>query len=143
DGMLVDAHALPKWVQNPLTARIKIMAKADITERRTPQDGSFTIRHAERLIDVRASVLPTTEGEKFVLRLLDPTAAPRQLDQLGLATHDLERIRTLLRRPEGMILVTGPTGSGKSSTFCAMIQSIYTPHRNIVTIENPVEFNIP
>jgi len=143
DGLLVDAHSLPKWVQNPLTARIKIMAKADITERRTPQDGSFTIRHADRLVDVRVSVLPTTDGEKFVLRLLDPTMAPRELDQLGLAMHDLERIRTLLCRPEGMILVTGPTGSGKSSTLSAMIQAIYTPQRNIVTIENPVEFKLP
>jgi type II secretory ATPase GspE/PulE/Tfp pilus assembly ATPase PilB-like protein/FixJ family two-component response regulator len=143
DGMLVDAHALPKWVQNPLTARIKIMAKADITERRTPQDGSFTIRHADRLIDVRVSVLPTTDGEKFVLRLLDPNALPRQLDQLGFSADDLTRIRRLLRRPEGIILVTGPTGSGKTSTLCAMIQEIYSPQRNIVTIENPVEYKLP
>ena len=143
DGMLVDAHSLPKWVQNPLTARIKIMAKADITERRTPQDGSFTIRHADRLIDVRVSVLPTMEGEKFVLRLLDPNALPRQLDQLGFSADDLARIRRLLRRPEGIMLVTGPTGSGKTSTLCAMIQEIYTPQRNIVTIENPVEYKLP
>ena len=142
DGMLVDGHQLPKWVQNPLTARIKIMAKADITERRTPQDGHFTIRHDGRLVDVRASVLPTTDGEKFVLRLLDPDGGTRQLDQLGFAPRDLERIRQLIRKPEGMILVTGPTGSGKSSTLCAMIQEIYSPQLNIVTIENPVEFNI-
>jgi len=144
DGMLVDGHQLPKWVQNPLTARIKIMAKADITERRTPQDGHFTIRQGDRLVDVRASVLPTTDGEKFVLRLLDPEGgAPRQLDRLGFARKDLETIRQLIRKPEGMILVTGPTGSGKSSTLCAMIQEIYSPQLNIVTIENPVEFNIP
>jgi type IV pilus assembly protein PilB len=143
DGMLVDGHQLPKWVQNPLTARIKIMAKADITERRTPQDGHFTIRHDGRLVDVRASVLPTTDGEKFVLRLLDPGGTLRRLDQLGFAPHNLETIRQLIRKPEGMILVTGPTGSGKSSTLCAMIQEIYSPQLNIVTIENPVEFNIP
>jgi len=142
DGMLVDGHQLPKWVQNPLTARIKIMAKADITERRTPQDGHFTIRHDGRLVDVRVSVLPTTDGEKFVLRLLDPNGAPRQLDQLGFSPRDLEKIRQVIRKPEGMILVTGPTGSGKSSTLCAMIQEIYTPQLNIVTIENPVEFNM-
>ncbi len=142
DGMLVEGHQLPKWVQNPLTARIKIMAKADITERRTPQDGHFTIRHDERLIDVRVSVMPTTDGEKFVLRLLDPNATSRKLDALGMGPEDLAKIRQLIRKPEGMILVTGPTGSGKSSTLCAMIEEIFSPHRNIVTIENPVEFNI-
>ena len=142
DGMLVEGHQLPKWVQNPLTARIKIMAKADITERRTPQDGHFTIRHDERLVDVRVSVLPTTDGEKFVLRLLDPNATSRKLDALGMSPQDLAKIRQLIRKPEGMILVTGPTGSGKSSTLCAMIEEIFSPHRNIVTIENPVEFNI-
>jgi type IV pilus assembly protein PilB len=142
DGMLVEGHQLPKWVQNPLTARIKIMAKADITERRTPQDGHFTIRHDERLVDVRVSVLPTTDGEKFVLRLLDPSATTRKLDSLGMSPEDLEKIRRLIRRPEGMILVTGPTGSGKSSTLCAMIEEIFSPQRNIITIENPVEFNI-
>jgi type IV pilus assembly protein PilB len=142
DGMLVEGHQLPKWVQNPLTARIKIMAKADITERRTPQDGHFTIRHDERLIDVRVSVLPTTDGEKFVLRLLDPNATARKLDALGMGPEDLAKIRQLIRKPEGMILVTGPTGSGKSSSLCAMIEEIFSPHRNIVTIENPVEFNI-
>jgi type IV pilus assembly protein PilB len=142
DGMLVEGHQLPKWVQNPLTARIKIMAKADITERRTPQDGHFTIRHDERLVDVRVSVMPTTDGEKFVLRLLDPNATARKLDALGMGPEDVAKIRNLIRKPEGMILVTGPTGSGKSSTLCAMIEEIFSPHRNIVTIENPVEFNI-
>ena len=142
DGMLVEGHQLPKWVQNPLTARIKIMAKADITERRTPQDGHFTIRHDERLVDVRVSVLPTTDGEKFVLRLLDPNATSRKLDALGMSPQDLAKVRQLIRKPEGMILVTGPTGSGKSSTLCAMIEETFSPHRNIVTIENPVEFNI-
>ncbi|HSD09794.1 MAG TPA: ATPase, T2SS/T4P/T4SS family [Candidatus Binatia bacterium] len=142
DGMLVEGHQLPKWVQNPLTARIKIMAKADITERRTPQDGHFTIRHDERLVDVRVSVLPTTDGEKFVLRLLDPNATTRKLDSLGMSPQDLAKIRQHIRKPEGMILVTGPTGSGKSSTLCAIIEEIFSPNRNIVTIENPVEFNI-
>jgi type IV pilus assembly protein PilB len=142
DGMLVDGHKLPKWVQSPITARIKIMAKADITERRTPQDGHFTVRHQSRSVDVRVSVLPTTDGEKFVLRLLDPDGAARRLDQLGASFADLEKIRMLLRKPEGMILVTGPTGSGKSSTLYAMIQEIYSPRRNIVTIENPVEYNV-
>jgi type IV pilus assembly protein PilB len=142
DGMLVDGHQLPKWVQHPLTARIKIMAKADITERRTPQDGHFTLRHDGRLVDVRVSVLPTTDGEKFVLRLLDPNGSLRTLDQLGMSARDCEKIRQLLRKPEGMILVTGPTGSGKSSTLCAMITEIVSPRRNVVTIENPVEFNM-
>jgi len=142
DGMLVDGHQLPKWVQHPLTARIKIMAKADITERRTPQDGHFTLRHDGRLVDVRASVLPTTDGEKFVLRLLDANGALRTLDQLGMSDRECEKIRQLLRKPEGMVLVTGPTGSGKSSTLSAMIGEIVSPHRNVVTIENPVEFNL-
>jgi type IV pilus assembly protein PilB len=142
DGMLVDGHKLPKWVQNPITARIKIMAKADITERRTPQDGHFTMRHEGRVVDVRVSVLPTTDGEKFVLRLLDPNGTARKLDQLGASFADLEKIRSLLSKSEGMVLVTGPTGSGKSSTLYAMIQEIYSPRRNIVTIENPVEYNV-
>ncbi len=142
DGILIDGHQLPKWVQNPLTARIKIMARADITERRTPQDGHFTIRQGGRIVDIRVSVLPTTDGEKFVLRLLDPNSVPRRLDQIGMAGRDLEVVRELIRKPEGIILVTGPTGSGKSSTLCAMIQEIFTPERNIVTIENPVEFNL-
>jgi type II secretory ATPase GspE/PulE/Tfp pilus assembly ATPase PilB-like protein len=142
DGMLVDGHQLPKWVQNPLTARIKIMAKADITERRTPQDGHFTLRHDGRLVDVRVSVLPTTDGEKFVLRLLDPNGSLRTLDQLGMSERDCEKIRQLLQKSEGMILVTGPTGSGKTSTLCAMISEAVSPRRNVVTIENPVEFNL-
>ncbi|MBI2962314.1 MAG: Flp pilus assembly complex ATPase component TadA, partial [Deltaproteobacteria bacterium] len=104
DGILVDGHRLPKWVQNPLTARIKIMAKADITERRTPQDGHFTIRQEGRLIDVRVSVLPTTDGEKFVLRMLDPNSVPRRLDQIGMDGRDLEVMRELIHRPEGIIL---------------------------------------
>ena len=91
---------------------------------------------------MRVSVLPTTDGEKFVLRLLDPNATSRKLDALGMSPQDLAKIRQLIRKPEGMILVTGPTGSGKSSTLCAMIEEIFSPHRNIVTIENPVEFNI-
>src|SRR6266542_3144106 len=88
DGMLVEGHQLPKGVQNPLTARIKTMAKADITERRTPQDGHFTIRHDGRLVDVRVSVLPTTDGEKFVMRLLDPNAISRKLDTPGMCPAD-------------------------------------------------------
>ncbi|HEX9642350.1 MAG TPA: ATPase, T2SS/T4P/T4SS family, partial [Candidatus Krumholzibacteria bacterium] len=109
---------------------------------RTPQDGHFTMRHEGRVVDVRVSVLPTTDGEKFVLRLLDPNGTARKLDQLGASFADLEKIRTLLRKSEGMVLVTGPTGSGKSSTLYAMIQEIYSPRRNIVTIENPVEYNV-
>jgi type IV pilus assembly protein PilB len=141
DGLLEESSLrLPKWVQDPLIARCKVLAKLDITERRVPQDGRFQIRHMDTLIDLRVSSLPTQFGEKVTLRVLDRAAAPGSLDQFDFSSRDLKCIRHAIGRPEGMILVTGPTGSGKTTTLYGMIAEIMSPTRNIITIENPIEY---
>lgn len=140
DGLLEESLRLPKWVQDPLIARCKVLAKLDITERRVPQDGRIQIRHGDSMIDLRVSSLPTQFGEKVTMRVLDSGKAPASLDVFGFSDRDLACIRHALARPEGMILVTGPTGSGKSTTLYGMIAEIVTPTRNIITIENPIEY---
>jgi len=142
DGVLEDHLQIPKWVQGPITARIKVMAKLDITERRVPQDGHLGVRVREDAIDVRVSSMPTTYGEKIVMRLLDPSNGPRKLGEIGMSAADLATLRGVIQRPEGMILVTGPTGSGKTTTLYAIIQELLSPTINIVTIENPVEYEL-
>ncbi len=142
DGLLEESLRLPKWVQDPLIARCKVLAKLDITERRVPQDGRIQIRHGDAMIDLRVSSLPTQFGEKVTMRVLDSGKAPTSLNAFGFADRDLECIRHALSRPEGMILVTGPTGSGKSTTLYGMIAEITSPTRNVVTIENPIEYQI-
>jgi type IV pilus assembly protein PilB len=142
DGILEESLRLPKWIQDPLTARCKVLAKLDITERRVPQDGRIHVRFQETTLDLRVSSLPTQFGEKVTMRLLDPSRAPKGLDVLQLPPRDLKLIRQAIARPEGMILVTGPTGSGKTTTLYAMIAEIISPTRNIVTIENPIEYQI-
>jgi type II secretory ATPase GspE/PulE/Tfp pilus assembly ATPase PilB-like protein len=124
-------------------ARIKIMSKLDITERRLPQDGHLAVRFGDTVVDVRVSSMPTAYGEKLVLRLLDPSQGLRRLIDIGLAARDLETVVRLIDRPEGMILVTGPTGSGKTTTLYAVIQEIVSPEINIMTIENPIEYELP
>jgi type IV pilus assembly protein PilB len=141
DGLLEESSLrLPKWVQDPLIARCKVLAKLDITEHRVPQDGRFQIRHRDTLIDLRVSSLPTQFGEKVTVRVLDRTAAPTNLDEFDFSSRDLKCIRQAIGRPEGMILVTGPTGSGKTTTLYGMIAEIMSPTRNIITIENPIEY---
>ena len=142
NGILEEGLQLPKWVQSAIVARIKVMAKLDITKRHVPQDGRLKIRAGGRTADVRVSSLPTSDGEKIVMRVLDPTTALRSLDSVGLPRRDLITLRAAIRRPEGMILVTGPTGSGKTSTLYAVIQEIFSPEINIVTIENPIEYEM-
>ncbi len=142
DGILEESLRLPKWIQDPLTARCKVLAKLDITERRVPQDGRINIRYRDVLIDLRVSSLPTQFGEKVTMRILDPSGAPTGLDGFNLAPRDLKCIRHAIARPEGMILVTGPTGSGKTTTLYGMIAEIISPTRNIVTIENPIEYQM-
>jgi type IV pilus assembly protein PilB len=139
-GILEESLRLPKWIQDPLIARCKVMAKLDITERRVPQDGRLRVRFRESLVDLRVSSLPTQFGEKVTLRILDPSSAPTGLDQFHLSPRDLKCIRQAIARPEGMVLVTGPTGSGKTTTLYGMIAEIVSPTRNIVTIENPIEY---
>jgi len=142
DGMLQESFRLPNWVHDPLVARCKILARLDITERRVPQDGRLQVRYRDSTIDLRVSVLPTQFGEKVTMRILNGNGAPSGLDALALSPRDLKCMRHALGRPEGMILVTGPTGSGKTTTLYAMIAEIISPTRNIVTIENPIEFQM-
>ena len=142
DGILEESFRFPKWVQAALLGRLKVMAKLDITERRVPQDGRIQIRYQERVVDLRVSSLPTQHGEKITFRILDSTRAVTSLEKLGFSPAELSRLREAGRRPQGMILVTGPTGSGKSTTLYALIREIFSPTINIVTIENPVEYQV-
>jgi len=143
DGNLQDALTLPKKNQNAVIARLKIMSKLDITETRAPQDGRFKINFEGHEIDFRVSVLPITYGGKVVLRALDKASLSIGLEKLGFLPSPLNTFKTALARPYGMILVTGPTGSGKSTTLYSIINQLNTPERNIVTLEDPVEYELP
>ena len=140
DGSLHDVLTLPKKNQNAILARLKIMSRLDITETRMPQDGRFTISFEGKEIDFRVSVLPTTFGGKVVMRILDKSSINIGLDKLGFLPGPLNTFKAALARPYGMILVTGPTGSGKSTTLYSIINQINTPERNIITLEDPVEY---
>ncbi len=142
DGMLEEGFHFPKWVQNPLVARLKVMARMDIAERRVPQDGRIQVRYQNRTIDFRVSTLPMQHGEKVTMRILDATRALIGLDRLGLAASDQQRLREAAAKPQGMLLVTGPTGSGKTTTLYALIRAIRSTTTNIITIENPVEYQL-
>ena len=143
DGTLVQGPSLPKAVQAAIVARFKIMAEVNIAENRLPQDGKFQFAYGKRRFDVRVSFLPNTHGEKVVLRLLDKSKLVVGLDQLGMPEDVHERFLTLLNRPHGVILVTGPTGSGKTTTLYSALSSINGSDRCIVTIEDPVEYELP
>jgi type II secretory ATPase GspE/PulE/Tfp pilus assembly ATPase PilB-like protein len=142
DGLLRAARSLPAWVAPALVSRLKILASLDIGERRRPQDGRISWAGAEG-VDIRVSTLPTRHGEKVVLRLLRAGVGEAALGDLGLAPHHLERLRRLVELPQGMILVTGPTGSGKSTTLYAALRAIADRPINIVTVEDPVEHQLP
>jgi type IV pilus assembly protein PilB len=143
DGLLCDEQRLPRGVQAQVLSRLKVLARLDIAERRLPQDGSFRIRAQGREIDLRVSVIPLTYGEKIVVRVLDQSAGLIDLDALGCTAERLEQLHAVLRCTRGMILVTGPTGSGKTTTLYAMVQALNEPLRNIVTVEDPIEYQIP
>ncbi|MFA5499631.1 MAG: ATPase, T2SS/T4P/T4SS family [Candidatus Omnitrophota bacterium] len=140
DGSLHDIFTLPKKNQNAVLARLKIMSRLDITETRMPQDGRFKISFEGKEIDFRVSVLPITFGGKVVLRILDKSSINIGLEKLGFLPGPLNTFRTALSRPYGMLLVTGPTGSGKSTTLYSIISQLNTPERNIITLEDPVEY---
>ena len=140
DGSLHDVLTLPKKNQNAVLARLKIMSKLDITETRMPQDGRFKISFEGKEIDFRVSVLPITFGGKVVMRILDKSSISIGLDKLGFLPEPLNAFKMALSRPYGMILVTGPTGSGKSTTLYSIISQLNTPERNIITLEDPVEY---
>jgi type IV pilus assembly protein PilB len=142
DGSLHDIFTLPKIKQNAVLARLKIISNLDITENRIPQDGRFKVRLDKREIDFRVSALPTTFGQKFVLRALDKSNLSIGLDQLGFSSEPVRLFKEAVERPFGMILVTGPTGSGKSTTLYSILNKLNTPERHIITIEDPVEYQI-
>ncbi len=142
DGILYDMYSPPKHVQSKLISRIKIMAKMDIAEKRLPQDGRIEIRIADKNIDLRVSTLPTAFGERVVMRLLDKSAVLLDLESLGMAKTDLARFQQLIKAPYGIILVTGPTGSGKTTTLYSALSILNQPGINIITVEDPIEYQI-
>ena len=142
DGVLQEAEAPPKQLQAAIISRIKVMAELNIAEHRLPQDGHFSFRLEGRLVDFRVSILPSSFGEKAVLRLLDRSQVALQLDELGFAPADLTRLKACAQYSHGMVLTTGPTGSGKTTTLYAMLKSIDRPEHNLVTVEDPVEFQL-
>ncbi len=142
DGALHDFFRVPKINQNAVLARLKIISNLDITESRTPQDGRFKVRTEGREVDFRVSALPTTFGQKFVLRLLDKSNLSIGLDKLGFSARPEQIFKEAIAKPFGMILVTGPTGSGKSTTLYSVLNQLNTPEKNIITIEDPVEYQV-
>jgi type IV pilus assembly protein PilB len=143
DGALIDATAPPKQMQLALASRFKIMSSLDIAERRLPQDGRMRVKVSGKDFDLRVSVLPTVHGEKIVLRVLDKTNLSASIDKLGLDADTFKQVKTAIDAPHGLILVTGPTGSGKTTTLYSALNELNNPQWNIVTVEDPVEFQIP
>ncbi|MFO7708551.1 MAG: type II secretion system ATPase GspE [Desulfobacterales bacterium] len=142
DGILYDLLTPPKWIQPALISRVKVMSKMNIAEKRLPQDGRFDVRVGDQDIDVRVSTIPTSFGERLVLRLLNKSGSLLELQDLGLSPERRELLQKLAASPNGIILVTGPTGSGKTTTLYAILQSINKPGINIITIEDPVEYQM-
>ncbi len=143
DGALMDMPPPPKSLQMALTSRIKIMSNLDIAERRLPQDGRMRMRVSGKDIDLRVSFLPVVHGEKCVLRVLDKSNLTASIDKLGLDPDSFKRFKSAVDAPHGLLLVTGPTGSGKTTTLYSALNELNNPDYNIVTVEDPVEFQIP
>jgi type IV pilus assembly protein PilB len=143
DGVLIDATPPPKQMQLALASRFKIMSSLDIAERRLPQDGRMRIRVGGKDYDLRVSIMPTVHGEKIVLRVLDKTNLSASIDKLGLDADTFAQFKIAIDAPHGLILVTGPTGSGKTTTLYSALNELNNPTFNIVTVEDPVEFQIP
>ena len=143
DGHLREALTVPKKNQNALLARIKILANMDITENRVPQDGRFKIRFGVRDVDYRVSALPVYYGTKIVMRALDRSNLKLGLNTVGFSPENLERFSAAVKKPFGMIIITGPTGSGKSTTLYSILSEINTSDRNIITVEDPIEYQVP
>lgn len=142
DGRMQFSRTLSRSLLPALVSRIKIIGQMDIAERRLPQDGHARIVRGDRQIDLRISIIPTVNGESVVIRILDKSVGVKPLDELGFQTKDLALIRELLTRPQGMILVTGPTGSGKSTTLYALLSELKQQNPHILTVEDPVEYDI-
>ena len=142
DGVLYDLLTPPKHIQSALISRIKVMAKLDIAEKRLPQDGRFDVKIGNTEIDVRVSTIPTATGERVVMRLLNKTSTFFGIADLGVSNNQMEQLKGLVTAPNGIILVTGPTGSGKTTSLYAILSYINTPDINIITVEDPVEYQI-
>ncbi|MFC0680713.1 GspE/PulE family protein [Lysobacter korlensis] len=142
DGVLHDVQQAPRNIQNGVISRLKIMADINIAERRKPQDGRMAIMHAGRKIDLRVATLPTVHGEKVVMRILDNNASGRSMSDLHLLDRNRDTYRSSYTKPYGMILVTGPTGSGKSTTLYTTLQEVSKPEINVITVEDPVEYRM-
>ena len=142
DGSLVDHTIVPKMYEKNLTTRVKLISKMNITETRVPQDGAIKGIVDGKELDMRVSSLPTNEGEKVVVRLLDYSSSLEGLETLGFTANNLKKVKRMLDIPNGIILVTGATGTGKSTTTYSMLQELNTEDRNIITVEDPVEMNI-
>jgi type IV pilus assembly protein PilB len=142
DGLLQEVQRLPKWTQSAIVSRIKVLSNLDIAEKRAPQDGRMVVEVKGRRVDMRVSTLPTTYGEKVVIRVVDQGQTVRILDDLGLIPDDLVRVKKYLARPQGIVIVTGPTGSGKSTLLYASLREIQSVTKNITTVEDPVEYQI-
>jgi len=140
DGMLHSKIKVPAELHPAVVSRIKILAKLDIAERRRPQDGRITVKSGTRIVDIRVSTLPTINGEKVVMRILDKSAAIRKLDELGVDGENMDRILTVIKKPQGMIISTGPTGSGKTTMLYSILNEMMQSTKNFETIEDPVEY---
>ncbi|MEK7707098.1 MAG: ATPase, T2SS/T4P/T4SS family [Verrucomicrobiota bacterium] len=143
DGVLMDATPPPKQMQLALASRFKIMSSLDIAERRLPQDGRMRVRVGGKDYDLRVSIMPTVHGEKIVLRVLDKSNLSASIDKLGLDPDTFQQFKSAVDAPHGLILVTGPTGSGKTTTLYSALNELNSPIYNIITVEDPVEFQIP
>ena len=143
DGVLREIVQPKRALAPLLISRIKVMSKLDIAEKRIPQDGRISLRVGGREVDIRVSTMPSANGERIVLRLLDKQAGRLKLESLGMSERDLKTLRGLVTRPHGIILVTGPTGSGKTTTLYAGLSEINDKSRNILTVEDPIEYNLP
>ncbi len=143
DGVLYDMEAVPKRVQEAVTSRIKVMGKLDIAERRLPQDGRATVRIGDAEVDVRISAVPTNNGERLVMRLLDKSARLYELEEIGLVDENLRLVERFIDFDHGIIFVSGPTGSGKTTTLYASLSRIDSTQMNVMTIEDPIEYHLP
>ncbi len=140
DGMLHSKIKIPSDLHPAVISRLKILAKMDISERRRPQDGRITVKASTRIVDMRVSSLPTLNGEKIVMRILDKSASIKRLDELGVLEHDFQRISVISIKPQGVIIATGPTGSGKTTMLYSLLSAMMNPNKNFETIEEPIEY---
>jgi type II secretory ATPase GspE/PulE/Tfp pilus assembly ATPase PilB-like protein/FixJ family two-component response regulator len=140
DGMLHSKIKIPSDLHPAVISRLKILAKMDISERRRPQDGRITVKAGTRIVDMRVSSLPTINGEKIVMRILDKSASIKRLDELGVLDYDFQRLSVISKKPQGVIIATGPTGSGKTTMLYSLMSAMMNPSKNFETIEEPVEY---